>query len=323
MKTRATPGFDRRQFLVSTSFAVAGALLSSRELLAMSDSVSASGLVQKARERAAAATIKVQSLRGDVSVLTGSGGDIAVLPGRNGKLLVDAGYAVNRPKISDALAGISSDPIRHLVNTHWHFDHTDGNEWLHAEGATILAHKNTRKHLSTTTEVKGWDYTFPPAPAGAIPADVFSDARTLHLNGATIVLKYYQPAHTDGDISIYFTDADILHAGDTFWNGYYPFIDYSTGGNIDGMIRATEMNVTTATEKTIIIPGHGPVTDKSQLVVYRDMLAEIREKVASFKKQGKSLDETIAAKPTAAYDAKWGGGGMTPALFTGLVYSGV
>ena len=323
MNAKAAFRMDRRGFLVSTSLAVAGAVLSSRELFAISDSVSASGLVQKARERAATATIKVQSLRGNVSVLTGSGGNIAVLSGRDGKLLVDAGYAVARPKIADALAGISSDPIRHLVNTHWHFDHTDGNEWLHAEGATILAHKNTRKHLSTTTEVKGWDYTFPPAPAGAIPTEVFSDARTLHLNGETIVLKYYQPAHTDGDISVHFMDADILHAGDTFWNGYYPFIDYSTGGNIDGMIRATEMNVAKATQKTIIIPGHGPVTDKSQLVVYRDMLVAIRENVAALKKQGKSLDEVIAAKPTAAYDAKWGNGGMTPALFTGLVYSGV
>jgi glyoxylase-like metal-dependent hydrolase (beta-lactamase superfamily II) len=323
MSNRTISDIDRRQFLVSTSFAVAGALLSSRELFAMSDPVSASGLVQKARERAATATIKVQSLRGNVSVLTGSGGNIAVLSGRDGKLLVDAGYAVARPKIAGVLAGISSDPIRHLVNTHWHFDHTDGNEWLHAEGATILAHKNTRKHLSTTTEVKGWDYTFPPAPAGAIPAEVFSDARTLHLNGATIVLKYCQPAHTDGDISVHFTDADILHAGDTFWNGYYPFIDYSTGGNIDGMIRATEANVAKATDKTIVIPGHGPVTDKSHLIVYRDMLVAIRENVAALKKQGKSPDETIAAKPTAVYDAKWGNGGMTPALFTGLVYSGI
>jgi glyoxylase-like metal-dependent hydrolase (beta-lactamase superfamily II) len=323
MTTRATFAVNRRQFLVSTSLTAAVALFSPSELFAMSDPVSASGLVQKARERAATATIKVQSLRGNVSVVTGSGGNIAVLSGRDGKFLVDAGYAVARPKIADALAGISSDPIRHVVNTHWHFDHTDGNEWLHAEGATILAHKNTRKHLSTTTEVKGWDYTFPPAPAGAIPAEVFSDARTLHLNGATIALKYYQPAHTDGDISVHFTDADILHAGDTFWNGYYPFIDYSTGGNIDGMIHATEMNVAKATDKTIVIPGHGPVTDKSQLVVYHDMLVSIREKVSILKKQGKPLDEAIAAKPTAAYDAKWGSGGMTPALFAGLVYSGV
>jgi glyoxylase-like metal-dependent hydrolase (beta-lactamase superfamily II) len=321
MTVRAALGIDRRQFLMSSSWAAAGVLLSGRSLFA--DQVSASGLVQKARERAANATIKVQSLRGNVSVVTGSGGNIAVLPGRDGKLLVDAGYAVARPKIADALAGISSDSIWHLVNTHWHFDHTDGNEWLHAEGATILAHKNTRKHLSTTTEVKGWDYTFPPSPAGAIPREVFSDARTLHLNAATIELKYYRPAHTDGDIYVYFAEADVLHAGDTFWNGYYPFIDYSTGGNIDGMIRATEMNVANSTEKTIIIPGHGPVTDKSQLVVYRDMLVTIRENVAALKKQGKSLEEAIAAKPTAAYDAKWGGGGMTPALFTGLVYSGV
>ena len=314
-------GIDRRQFLVSTGLAAAALLLSSQELLATPDS--GSSVVERARAKAANATIRVQSLRGNVSVLTGSGGNIAVLTGRDGKLLVDAGYAASRPKIADALAGISADPIRHLVNTHWHFDHTDGNEWLHAEGAVILAHENTRKHLSTTTEVKGWDYTFPPSPVGGIPTEVLSDARTLHLNGATIALKYYQPAHTDGDISVYFTEADVLHAGDTFWNGYYPFIDYSTGGNIDGMIRATEANVAKASEKTIIIPGHGPVTDKGQLVVYRDMLVAIRESVATLKKQGKSLDEVIAAKPTAAYDAKWGGGGMTPALFTGLVYSGV
>ena len=314
-------GIDRRQFLVSTGLAAAALLLSSQELLATPDS--GSSVVEGARAKAANATIRVQSLRGNVSVLTGSGGNIAVLTGRDGKLLVDAGYAASRPKIADALAGISADPIRHLVNTHWHFDHTDGNEWLHAEGAVILAHENTREHLSTTTEVKGWDYTFPPSPVGAIPTEVLSDARTLHLNGATIALRYYQPAHTDGDISVYFTEADVLHAGDTFWNGYYPFIDYSTGGNIDGMIRATEANVAKASEKTIIIPGHGPVTDKGQLVVYRDMLVAIRESVATLKKQGKSLDEVIAAKPTAAYDAKWGGGGMTPALFTGLVYAGV
>jgi len=297
-------------------------LLTSRHDFAQ-NVVSAPGLVEKARKGAADATVTIQRLRGNISVLLGAGGNIAVLPGRDGKLLVDAGFAGARPKISEALAGLSSDPIKHLINSHWHFDHTDGNEWLHAAGATILAHENTRKHLSTSTLVAGWDFTFPPAPAGAIPSEVLTSEKTLHLNGATIALKVYAPAHTDSDISIHFADADVLHVADTFWNGYYPFIDYSTGGSIDGMIRATESNLSKVGDKTIIIPGHGPVADKSQLTVYRDLLVTVREKVAALKKQGKTLDEIVVAKPTADYDAKWGGGFMNPRMFTGLVFQGV
>jgi glyoxylase-like metal-dependent hydrolase (beta-lactamase superfamily II) len=258
-----------------------------------------------------------------VSVLTGAGGNIAVLSGRDGKLIIDAGYAGARPQIAKALAGISSDPIKYLINTHWHFDHTDGNEWLHYAGATILAHENTRKHLSTNTRVEGWAFTFLAAPAGAIPSEVFLTERTLDLNGENIALEYYQPAHTDSDISVHFTNADIIQVADTFWNGYYPFIDYSTGGSIDGMIRATEASLSRITEKMIVIPGHGPVATRSDLSVYRDLLVSTRDKVATLKKQGKSLDEIIAEKPTAAYDAKWGGGFMSPRMFTGLVFEGV
>jgi len=253
----------------------------------------------------------------------GAGGNIAVLTGSDGKLLIDAGFAGARSKISSALATISSDPIKHLVNTHWHFDHTDGNEWLHSAGAAILAHTNTRKHLSNTTRVEGWNFTFPPAPAGAIPSEVFDDERTVKLNETTIVLKHYAPGHTDSDISVHFTDADVFHVGDTFWNGYYPFIDYSTGGSIDGMIRATQANVAKVTDAMIVIPGHGTVGDKSQLVFYRDLLVNTREKVAALKKQGKSLDEIVAAKPTAATDAKWGNGFRSPKDFIGDVYQGV
>jgi glyoxylase-like metal-dependent hydrolase (beta-lactamase superfamily II) len=285
--------------------------------------VSAPGLVEKARNMAASATITVQRLRGNISVLMGAGGNIAVLPGRDGKLLIDAGFAGARSKIAEALAGIGSDPVKHLINTHWHFDHTDGSEWLHSAGATILAHENTRKHLSTSTRVEGWAFTFPPSPAGAIPSDVFSNDRTLDLNRANIALKHYEPAHTDSDISVHFTNSDIIHVGDTFWNGYYPFIDYSTGGSIDGMIRATEANLTKVTDRMIVIPGHGAIGDKSQLASYRDLLAAVRDKVAALKKQGKTLDEIVAAKPTAAWDAKWGGGFMNPRMFTGLVFEGV
>ncbi len=146
----------------------------------------------------------------------------------------------------------------------------------------------------------------------------------MELNGATLAMKYYGPAHTDSDISVHFTEADILHTGDTFWNGIYPFIDYSTGGSIDGSIRAADANLAATTDKTIIIPGHGqPVSNRSELQDFRDMLVGIRENVAALKKQGRSLDETVAAKPTAAYDAKWGQFVIGPAFFTKLVYEGV
>jgi glyoxylase-like metal-dependent hydrolase (beta-lactamase superfamily II) len=309
---------SRRCFLASVSAATAVASVAPRKLFAQD-----AGLVQTARRTAAAGTVTVQKLRGNISVLLGAGGNIAVLTGRDGKLLIDAGFAGARPKITSALVSISSDSIKHLINTHWHFDHTDGNEWLHSAGAAILAHSNTRKHLSTTTRVEGWNFTFPPLPPGAIPAEVFDDERTLELNGTRIALKHYPPAHTDSDISVHFTDADILHVGDTFWNGYYPFIDYSTGGSIDGMIRATEANLTKVTDTMIVVPGHGAVGDKSQLAFYRDLLVSTREKVAALKKEGKSLDEIVAAKPTAATDATWGNGFRSPKDFIGDVFQGV
>ena len=144
------------------------------------------------------------------------------------------------------------------------------------------------------------------------------------MNRLTLALKYYGPAHTDSDISVTFREADIIHCGDTYWNGIYPFIDYSTGGNIQGMITATERNLAVTTDQTIVIPGHGvPVSNRAELQAYRDMLVAIRDNVAKLKVQGRSLDEIIAAKPTAAFDAKWGQFVITPALFTRLVYQGV
>jgi glyoxylase-like metal-dependent hydrolase (beta-lactamase superfamily II) len=319
MTGNAARAISRRRFLTSASFATAALWVGPRRVLAQHE---LDDLVSQMRAEAATANIVVQPLRGNVSVLTGSGGNIAVLPGPDGKLLVDAGIPGSRPRISKALAAISSDPIRHLINTHWHFDHTDGNEWLHAAGASILAHENTRKHLSTTTRVEDWTYTFPPSPPGAVPSDVFQTERTLHLNGTTLVLRHYGSAHTDSDLSVYFTEADVLHVGDTWWNGVYPFIDRSTGGSIDGMIRATDSNLARVTARTLIIPGHGPVGGRTQLIEFRDMLVAIRTKVAALKQQGKSLAEVLAAKPTAAYDARWGSL-VPPRLFTRTVYGGV
>lgn len=309
---------SRRHFLASTGIAVTAVWLGPRYVFGQEG-----GIVNFARNEAVKAEVKVQALRRNISVLMGAGGNIAVLPGRDGKLIIDAGYIPTRPKIAAALAQISGDPIKHLVNTNWHFEHTDGNEWMHSEGATIIAHENTHKHLSESTLVKDWKFTFPPSPAGAIPTEVFKGDHTLHFNGTTVSLEYYGPSHTDSDISVHFHEANVFHTGDTCWNGVYPFIDYSTGGSVDGMIRAANSNLTKMSADTIVIPGHGPVANKSQLVEYRNMLTTIRERVAALKKEGKSVDETVAAKPTAAYDAKWGGHLINGDFFTKLVYQGV
>jgi glyoxylase-like metal-dependent hydrolase (beta-lactamase superfamily II) len=310
--------FSRRRFLTLAVATAATAWLKPRSLFAEDTSP-----VIIIRRAAATAKINVQKLRGNISVLEGSGGNIAVLTGSDGKLLVDAGITASRPGITEALNSLSADPVKHLINSHWHFDHTDGNEWLHSLGAEITAHENTRKHLSTTTRVEGWNFTFPPAPTGALPTKLFATDETLHLNGATLALKHYEPAHTDSDISVEFVDADVLHVADTWWNGYFPFIDYSTGGSIDGAIRAAAANVARVTDKTIVIPGHGPVGNKSQMVEFHDMLVSVREKVSALKQQGRSLDEVVAAKPTAEYDAKWGGFVIDGKTFTTLVYAGV
>jgi len=309
---------SRRRFIAAAGFGAATAVFAPHLLFAQK-----SGIVPTMINEAARAKIKVHPRRRNVSVLEGSGGNIAVLTGKGGKLLIDSGFTVSRARIAAALHDLSSDPVVRLINTHWHIDHTDGNAWVHSAGATITAHENTKKRLSTTTRVEGWSYTFPPAPAGAIPTTVFDEEHHVHHNDTRIALRYYGPAHTDSDISVLFEEADIIHVGDTWWNGFYPFIDYSTGGSIDGMIRATGRNLTVVTDKTIVLPGHGPVGNKAGLTEYHDMLVAIRNNVAELKKQGKSLSETIAAKPTAAYDTKWGQFLMTPAVFTGLVYSGV
>ena len=279
--------------------------------------------VDKINEAAAKADITVEKLRGNISVLFGSGGNIVVLTGPDGTLLVDAGIAVSRARVQAALDQISDGPMKFLINTHWHWDHTDGNEWVHSLGATIIAHENVLKRLSSTTRVEDWNYTFQPWPTGGRPTVVFKKDKILNFDGETIVLKHLGPGHTDGDISVYFSNADVLALGDLFWNGYYPFIDNSVGGGIDRMIRWVNATLVSVTDKTIIIPGHGLVGNRAQLLEFRDMLVAIRENVSRLKKQGKSIEEVVAAKPTAGYDDKWGGYVIDGDFFTRLVYAGV
>ena len=283
----------------------------------------ARGLVSLIKDSAAASPIVTYKLRNNIVALEGSGGTVAVLTGPDGKVLVDAGIGVSRPQLTRTLAGLGADPITHLINTHWHFDHTDGNAWLNAAGARIIAQENTRKYLSQVQRVEDWDYNFVSPSAGGIPSEVFAREHSLRLNGSTIVLKHYGPAHTDSDISVTFAEANVVHVADTFWNGVYPFIDYSTGGSIDGMIAACNANLAATTDDTIIA-GHGKaVGTKAELQEFRDMLVTVREKVAALKKQGRSRDEAIVAKPTAAFDGEFGNFVIDPGFFARLVYEGV
>jgi glyoxylase-like metal-dependent hydrolase (beta-lactamase superfamily II) len=301
------------------AFAATGGWLSPRQAYA-----EARGLVSLIKDSAAVSPITTHRLRNNISVLEGSGGNIAVLTGSDGKLLIDAGIGVSRPRVEKGLADLGAEPVTHLVNTHWHFDHADGNEWLHSAGAKIIAQENTRKHLAEIQRVEDWDYNFLPLSSAGIPTEVFDKEHSLKLNGVTIGLKYYGRAHTDCDISATFAEANVVHVGDTFWNGIYPFIDYSTGGSIDGMIAASDANLTATANDTIIIPGHGkPVSNKAELQEFRDMLVAVRNNVAKLKQQGRSKDEAVAAKPTAAFDAKWGQFVIDPGFFTRLVYEGV
>jgi glyoxylase-like metal-dependent hydrolase (beta-lactamase superfamily II) len=305
--------------LASATVAATGGWLSPREVFARARTI-----VDLMRAEAANAAISVHKLRGDVVVLEGSGGNIAVLAGRKGKVLVDAGITASRPRIAEALAGLGGTPVTHLINTHWHFDHADGNEWLNQEGATIIAHANSRKHLAEAQRVEDWDFDFPPSPTAAVPTSVVSGDETVELNGSVLALNHYAGAHTDGDIAVTFRQDDVVHAGDIYWNGIYPFIDYSTGGSIDGTIRAVDAILATASDATIIVPGHGhPVSNRSEMAAYRDMLFAVRKNVANLKKGGRSVEEVVAAKPTAEFDAKWGQFVITPEFFTKLVYKGV
>jgi glyoxylase-like metal-dependent hydrolase (beta-lactamase superfamily II) len=258
-----------------------------------------------------------------VAMLVGPGGNIGVCTGDDGVFLIDDEYAPLTGKVAAAVALLSDKPIRFLVNTHWHGDHTGGNENLGKAGVVIVAQENVRKRMSVEQFLEAFGEKVAPSPQLALPLITFTDAVTFHMNGDEIRVFHVAPAHTDGDSIIQFQKASVVHMGDVFFNGMYPFIDVSTGGHLEGMIAAVDQLLPMLDAGTKIIPGHGPVSDKAGFAGYREMLAAVRDAVKPLVAAGKSRADVIAARPTRALDGVWGNGFLKPDVFVGIVYDGM
>ena len=264
--------------------------------------------------------IRTTPLGKGVYMLQGSGGNIGLATGSDAAFLVDDQYAQLSAKILAAVKAITDKPVRFLVNTHWHGDHTGGNENLAGAGVVIVAHDNVRARMSVDNFSAAFNRTTPASPKAALPLITFSETVAFHLNDEDIHVVHVQPAHTDGDAIIHFTRANVLHMGDVFFNGNYPFIDLSTGGSFEGVIGAVNAALRYVNDSTKIIPGHGALATRADLVNYRDVLSKIRDRVAALIQQGKTKEQVIAAKPSAEWDATWGTGFMKPDVFLGIVY---
>jgi glyoxylase-like metal-dependent hydrolase (beta-lactamase superfamily II) len=253
-------------------------------------------------------------------MLEGQGGNITVAVAKDGIIMVDGQYAPLHDKIKAAIATISSQPIKYLIDTHFHGDHVGGNEPFAKDGVTVMAQDNVKNRLAAGTTNGLTGVKTPPVPQGALPSDTYTNFSKIRLNGRVADLKHIANAHTDGDTYVWFKTANVLSTGDTFTNGRYPNIDFANGGNIKGMIAAADAYLKLTNAKTRIVPGHGPVADKAVLTEYRAMLVTARDRMAKLVKDGKSEDDVVAAKPFADLDAKWAPTELASKNFIRVVY---
>ncbi|MGB6133300.1 MAG: MBL fold metallo-hydrolase [Acidobacteriaceae bacterium] len=330
---------SRREFLRQSSLAMTAAWLTGRSALAQASPQTAPPaqaaapaantnpavqanptLLQQLETAAATETIHTTKLTDTIFLLQGVGGNVVCQIGPDGKLVIDSGMATGTPHLLAALGKLDMHPLKLLVNTHWHPDHTNGNAALHLAGAFIVAQDNTRIRLAAPQYMAVYDLHIPAAPDAALPQDTFPDTETLWVNNDQESLVHTPDAHTDSDIFIHFVKGNVIHSGDLWFNGMYPLIDLSSGGTINGMIRGVDQVLALADDQTKIVPGHGPLGDKAALQDYRTMLVTVADSVEKLKAQGETVEQAVAAKPTANLDATWAKGPIKPDTFVALVY---
>ena len=266
--------------------------------------------------------VEIQTIKAadGIYMLTGKGGNIGLSAGADGIFLIDDQFAPLTEKILTAIIPVSDKPVRFVLNTHWHPDHTGGNENMGSSGAVIVAHDNVRKRLTVDNFIELFNMQSPATAAAGLPIIAFGDAVTLHLNGDEIHIKHVANAHTDGDAIVHFKHANVIHAGDTYFSGMYPFIDTAHGGSNEGYIKAIDQVLALADEKTVIIPGHGPISNKQELTAYRDMLKTIIDRIRTMLRENVSLQQVQASMPTKAFDEKYGGGFINNETFVKMIY---
>jgi cyclase len=265
--------------------------------------------------------VKTTDLGNRTYMLEGQGGNVTVAAGDDGVIMVDGQFAPMHDKLKAAIAAVTPQPVKFLVNTHYHGDHTGGNLLFSKDGATVVAHINVRERLAAGTTNNLTGVKVPPVAEAALPAKTYTDALTLEVKGRTAALKHPANAHTDGDTFVYFADANVLATGDSVTVGRYPNIDFVQGGNIKGMIAASDNYLTFVNDATKIVPGHGPLANKAQLIEYRAMLVTARDRMAALIKDGKSESDIYAAKPFADLDAKWAANEQAAKNFMRVVYA--
>jgi glyoxylase-like metal-dependent hydrolase (beta-lactamase superfamily II) len=250
--------------------------------------------------------IRAEKLRDNIYVLFGAGGNMGMSVGDDGVFLIDDQFAPLTEKIKKTIATVSEQPVRFVVNTHFHFDHSGGNENLGKEGAVIVAHRNVRERMAKDQFVKAFNARTPAQPGVALPVVTFTEGVSLHLNGDEAIIRHIEHAHTDSDSLIYFKKANVIHMGDTFTNGPYPFVDVGNGGTIDGVIEAAKAGLAMADDETLIIPGHGQIATKADLDAHLTRVQITRDIIDKLKRTGISREDVIRAKPLDKYESTWG-----------------
>jgi cyclase len=317
--------FTRRQLLQGVgALATSGALstiFSNPMLAAVPVFAAQNDGLAAARARFGKVPIESAMLSESLTLLRGPGGNVVVLNGKDGKLLVDTFTQLAWDRFKDSLDEISKAPVKLAVDSHWHWDHTDNNANVRGMGATLIAHENTLKRLKETHDLDVIGLHFDPSPENALPQKTFKESYQMNFSGEHIALGHLAPAHTDSDIYIHFQKANVLHMGDVFFNGIYCYIDKGTNGSIGGMIAGATKMLAMADKETKIVPGHGPLGNKSDLKKFRDMMVTAKGRVEKLKSAGKSLEAAVAAKPLADLDPIWGKGVLSSDAFVHVIYT--